>query len=229
MSKKWYEKIGRPLGLLNGWGMDEEYLSAATWMAGGRCILLDYDAAHLFRSRPSFNTDGYDAILRMLNRARFFDLLPAPKAETEQMEIALNLNLMFHNGNFQSAYAKDKERKEVKEAVALWHTWDWTKLEPWIDRAPAPLAIRQEAAVRRRTPVQIEGIRGTSTSILPGIPTTQMRSMFICPQCGGSGTFRQRHTETVGAEIRQYGRCKACHRGGIKITRDSFEKIHWNG
>jgi glycosyltransferase involved in cell wall biosynthesis len=222
MTVKHYKAIGEPLALLTGWGMDEEYLSAATWLSGGRCHLLPYDAAHLFRAKPSFNTARYDAVLRLVNRARFVFMLPAPEADLSAMETALNLNLMFHDSDFADFSAKDGQRKEVQDAIKLWKTWDWTLLNPWIDRRATPLPARMEAAVKRRTPDLIP--RSSSTA-----PRVQVRDVFQCPQCGSMKSFRVRCTEKRITEERRYGRCRTCHHPGVIVCRDGFERLTWNG
>ena len=132
--KKWYKEIGSPLQLLTGWGMDEEYLSAASWLAGGRCILLDYEAAHLFREKPAFEIAPQDVIDRWLNRLRFLGLLPIPNTLRAQVMEWLEANTVFSGSEITLPREEDMRRHEVKEAMALWQSWDYTKLAAWVDQ-----------------------------------------------------------------------------------------------
>ena len=55
ITRQWYETIGNPLAILEAWGGDEEILSAASWLMGGRCYLLPPICKHIWaapRLRP---------------------------------------------------------------------------------------------------------------------------------------------------------------------------------
>jgi glycosyltransferase involved in cell wall biosynthesis/predicted RNA-binding Zn-ribbon protein involved in translation (DUF1610 family) len=217
--KSHYHSIGAPLQLLTGWGMDEEYLSSATWLSGGRVILLNYDAGHLFRARPSFTTGKMDAFYRQLNRVRYAELLPANEKDKKAMNIALALNSISADRSFDALVESDMGRDQVKRALDLWLKWDWTRLEKWIDRQQQPLNKRIEDGQRRRT-IPITTSR---------IPLVQMRGVFYCPQCGRINTFRIDRTIKTATHDARYGRCGHCGLHGVKVHQNNFERINWRG
>lgn len=222
--REWYKTLGEPLQLLTGWGMDEEYLSAASWLAGGRCVLLEYDAGHLFRDSPSFQTGRNDAMLRLANRMRFIDLLPAPDKTREELSCWLSLNTLAADFGYCEMYKQDAQRKEVIEASKIWAEWDWSKLEPFIDLVAKPLGDRQ-AESRRRRPQLSTSIIATQVKAA----MVQMRRVFYCPSCGKINTFRvDRTSKGIEKDVR-YGRCGNCGLRGSKTSRDGFERINWRG
>jgi len=133
-SKKWYKAIGEPLALLRGWGMDEEYLSAATWFAGGRVVLLDYEAAHFFKNKKS--GDVPEAVKRqfLINQLLFLNLLPLPEADRKNLQEWLNLNTLLSGHSIEAT-------KTIQTAMTLWKSWEWNKLEPWIDYTTALITM----------------------------------------------------------------------------------------
>jgi hypothetical protein len=55
LRRDWYFQIGSPLAIFEAWGGDEEILSVATWMMGGRVWLLPVTCGHIWaapRARP---------------------------------------------------------------------------------------------------------------------------------------------------------------------------------
>jgi len=56
VTRDWYDTIGRPLAIPRAWGQDEELLSIASWMRGGRCYLLGGPVRHMYgapRAKPA--------------------------------------------------------------------------------------------------------------------------------------------------------------------------------
>lgn len=125
-SKEWYKKIGSPLQVLKEWGMDEEILSAATWLAGGKCALLNYEVAHFFKHKKS--TEIPDSVKHqfLINQLLFLHLLPLPDASRLELETWLRQNPLI-------ATEKIAKTKQIAALRELWHSWDWSKLGRWID------------------------------------------------------------------------------------------------
>lgn len=237
MSRKWYRKLGEPWKVLTGWWGDEEYISAASWLAGGRVCLLDYNAGHLFRQKPSFQTGRLDAINRAINRARLVDLLPAPAEIKDRWRAMQEINLIHSDGDFARAFAADSQRLEVKTLRDLFASWTWQNLEPWIDEQERPLADRQLEAVKRRPRMTSDVLRPKLPSIEQAVARVtaetiqciQIRGVFICPTCRNVNSFRVRHSRQVDGEERRYGKCGHCGRNGVKVNRENTEKIIWQG
>ena len=238
--KTWYKKIGEPLDLLRGWYGDEEYLSIASWLAGGRCVLLDYWASHLFRDTPSFNWTRSDMMYPSVNRARMVDLFPAGPELKEDLRAWLELSFRSSDADFQRAYNADRARPEVLKAKILWKKWaDRVPefMERWVDSEAEDLAAREakRAEARpwktdapqksNRTPVKPV----PSLDVAQTVPRVQRRAYIICKNCGRRNTFRvDRTVRQAGGTVR-YGVCNNinCQTRGVMIDRVDSQVMYW--
>lgn len=224
--RKWYATLGQPLQLLSGWWGDEEYLSAASWLAGGRVVLLDYWAAHLFRDKPAFIWSRAEWMAPLTNRHRLVELLPAPEDEKAGMRAWMQLNPRMCDASYVNAISADMVRPEVMEAQKLWAKWSdrWDILASWTDREATPLDKRLAEGKLRR-PWQDQ----PTTAPQVDVPRVQRRPYIVCLNCGGHNTFIvDRTKKEKGATIR-YGKCKMVHCGirGVMIDRKHDQVMHW--
>lgn len=229
-TKKWYDEIGEPLNLLNGWFGDEEYLSIASWLAGGRCYLLDYWVSHFFRDHPSFQWSRDDWMLPSLNRARLIDLFPADPDLKLDLQAWNLLSVRASDDDFVKLQKKDAKRKEVIAAKELWSSWSDNVqgfLSRWVDESAAPLEerlkMRDEARPWKHT---------TDAPIVAAeapTPRVQSRNYIVCPNCGEYNSLRVDRTVTQGEERRRYGRCGNgnCKIRGVLVNRKDSQIMYW--
>ena len=219
--RTWYKKIGEPLALLSGWWGDEEYLSIASWLAGGRVYLLDYWVTHLFRDNPSFEWTRSDIMAPTINRQRLVDLFPG---DTTAMEEWLALNPRTVDATFQNLYMADKMRPEVIASKKQWSRWEERVadfMDKWVDANAAPLEERLKSREDQR-PWKKEQNQEQ-------IPHTQERKYIKCPNCGQTNSFRVTRTLNVGNDIRRYGKCgnAHCKKRGVMVDRPTGQVMYW--
>jgi len=78
-----YERWGRPLAILRAWGCDEEALSIAAWMTGGRVRLVPGLARHMYqapRGRAPELSDE-EAARVWANRLALLNAIPMPESD----------------------------------------------------------------------------------------------------------------------------------------------------
>lgn len=212
--KSWYKKIGEPLNVLRGWWGDEEYLSLATRLSGGRCVLLDFKAGHLFRDHPAYATTREDILRRTINRHRLVEMLPCPQATRDMMLARFSANAVTMMADYDSAKAEDDKRPEVIAAKKLWRGWfrRWRGLAKWTDQAAAKIPAARYV---------------TNGNDAEPVSRSQVRKEFVCTRCKSHDTFRARTTRRVNGEKRQYGRCCECNLPAVKVKRSGIERILW--
>ena len=87
MTVEHYVNMGQPLSMLRAWGCDEEILSIASWMSGGRVRLIDGIAYHMFaapRTR-SFKMTHEERVSYYANRIAIVNAIPMPDKLQKQM------------------------------------------------------------------------------------------------------------------------------------------------
>jgi len=80
MRRAWYGTIGRPLGILDAWGCDEELLGVCSWLCGGRVYCLDIETRHVHNA-PRINR-SVDTLEIWANRAAVLLSIPGAPSET---------------------------------------------------------------------------------------------------------------------------------------------------
>ena len=227
--RAWYEELGSPLLLLSGWWGDEEYLSIASWLAGGRCYLLDYWASHLFRDQPSFKWERTDWMKPTANRSRLIDLFPCEDGLKAELIAWHSLSLRTADAEYIAHLEADRRRPEVKTSKKLWKTWSENVpvfLEKWVDAEAAPLIDRlemREAARPWKKTTEAPALAA------PVAPRVQSRSYIVCPNCGQRESFRVSRTLRAKGEIRRYGRCANfnCKNRGVMVDREGGQVVYW--
>lgn len=77
--REWYmDGLQRPWQYGTGWGTDEELLSIANWLCGGRNIVTEWEAAHWFREQKQvpYPMDALAAYGQYANRIRMVKMIP---------------------------------------------------------------------------------------------------------------------------------------------------------
>ena len=91
----WYiDGLARPWQYGKGWGVDEEALSLVNWLCGGRNMLLDVEAAHLWRGQAGVPYPSTPQSMAMVwyNRLAFIHMLPLPEEWLEELTLHLKQN-----------------------------------------------------------------------------------------------------------------------------------------
>jgi len=93
-SRAWYEKIGSPWRLGRGWGLDEETLSLATWLMGGRCEQVAAEVAHQYRIQSTlpYRLSAAQSAGVWANRITFLEMLPLPDQDRDELTAWLHQN-----------------------------------------------------------------------------------------------------------------------------------------
>lgn len=87
LTPAFYRAMGQPLAILGAWGGDEEILSAAAWLMGGRCYLLPPTCGHIWaapRLRPP-DIDYRERWEMWANHYAILAALPLSPAENDAM------------------------------------------------------------------------------------------------------------------------------------------------
>lgn len=77
MTRDRYVDMGHPLSMLQAWGCDEEALSIACWMTGGRVCLVDGVARHMYAAPRGWKMSHDEALRIWANRVNLMMALPA--------------------------------------------------------------------------------------------------------------------------------------------------------
>jgi len=96
--KSSYDKIGQPWKLGVAWGLDEETISMAMRLIGGKVELLDYECAHLLKTVSNYNLNKNDYIGVWYNRIRNLYYLPIDIDTAKEMHkiVMNNANARLH-------------------------------------------------------------------------------------------------------------------------------------
>lgn len=112
-SAQWWRYIRGVNGLM-GWGSSEPFMSLKTWMAGGRCELLDdISIGHVFRDNAPYGTPVWCIIY---NKLLLLDLLfPARTAERMRALLAASVHpvvmaeALAHRHKMEQGIAEERE------------------------------------------------------------------------------------------------------------------------
>ncbi len=216
IKRKWYDAIGQPLRILNAWGGDEEILSVATHLMGGKVELLPVTVGHIYAAANKGRVktaDEKDAIRN--NRHAIIDAIPMPDDERQDLHDWLSKS----KGRPGAAYQQSKEVDALRKVLA-------TGKRSWQDlkdaRIVRPLTrAEQDRYLRRDRP---------QPAARPAPPAPEndkaqivVRHDPVCGRCGSVNSFRQiagrRNTGAFGIA---YARCQKCgHKAQMRyIQRD---------
>lgn len=181
--RKWYSEIGQPLRLLKSWGGDEEILSLATWLSGGRCVSLpDQCVAWHHFGRPKdqirYHRNEYDEVA--LNRAQLANLFPFSERERQHLATFLGWHKIPDRSGSEFVEFRELYKDRRKELEAYLSKW----VLGWVD-------WRREARPQLKRPQPLKP-----------------NPVDVCDQCGAVNSFRAYSTDV---ELIRYV-CRGCRR-----------------
>jgi hypothetical protein len=233
-----YHRIGRPWGCSIGWGCDEEFISAGSWLMGGSVRLADFSAGHYVREHAPW-PDHSDGVYTLVNRARYHRALPIPEFDRMTYDAWLEAcPLSMHEG-YITAAAGDARREEVKDLCKLWSKGDWTRMLPWIDRGLEPLVVSDAAKAERMKKWTMPPIITPPTELqyplvpvapIPIVPNVVVRDRIRCPNCFSYDSLKVRETRTIDAGTlrRLYCSNPGCPKKAHSITNGNSVTLVWH-
>jgi hypothetical protein len=226
----WYLQMGQPLGVMQGWGMEEEMLSLGSWIMGGRVVLADIKAAHLMKRPIKPPIEGQSGKI-WRNRFRIVNVVPVGDPMRRELNDYLWQNPVSLSTAFVESVSRDAMRPEVIELKTLWqaHEAGWhAYAERFLNvqtrrgadhphQAAAPLSQKYD-------------IPQTDTRPDAGNSRYQCIGLPRCPR-GHVDTAKVYKTihETNG-NTRRYGRCsvKGCHEKFVATDHGEQRQIRWS-
>lgn len=137
-TKTHYEKMGRPLAILRGWGCDEELLSIASYMVGGRVRLMMPIARHMYaapRKSPVGLSDA-DVLHVWANRMAMLRAIPM-KPETRDRLAEFLRKTDYANRHWiemlDDVARRNEDIRRMYHALAMPVTAFETYIEKWCD------------------------------------------------------------------------------------------------
>lgn len=205
--RKWYDEMAQPWAAGTGWGLDEEMLSAGSWLCGGDVRLMPnaIHAWHQFRDRPAYEPD-HDHILRIwINRFRYLHMLPMPEAErADAIEWQARSAMPVLVPDFMQQVEMDLQRIECKRIKERWESGRWQEfVERWVDNIGVP----KKASV----PEKVD-----APDVITTLPPKQVfyRQREKCNLCDALDSFRVKSTQGN----RQYLRCQHCGNTAVRVN-----------
>jgi hypothetical protein len=238
--KGWYAQMGQPLGVLQGWGCDEEMLSLGSWLMGGRVVLADIRAAHLMQKPGRYAPEPGQHGRVWRNRFRLINLLPMSDFMRRDLNEWLCLNPIAMSSAFVEAVGHDAQRPEVMALKSLWaaHAPAWEAYrERFVNHVTR---IAQAGANEALKPEQVKAVHvyDTAAPRLQDIPqgdprpiratNCQVLDLPICPRCKAVDDLRVTRTRQQKAGcVSREGMCRKC-KTPFKATDIGAErKITW--
>jgi hypothetical protein len=223
MAADWYQEIGAPLRLLHSWGSDEEYMSAATWFAGGRVGVSGAGAAaHLYRNAGVAEPGPALQAGIWANRIGLLRMLPLSAARLAELEDWTRQSAVFNSPQLSAAIAGRLEAAaplldNIRDRLAG-HGRD---PEEWLAQARnyTTCDVKLSQVRATRPPAPPPGLIIPAAATTPAEPPqVVLRQVERCDRCDQVNPFRiDRSMRRVGdaAEV-GYARCSRCgHRAKI--------------
>jgi hypothetical protein len=213
-SREWYLKgLARPWCLGTGWGCDEELLSVANWLCGGRNRVINTRAWHLFRDAKDIPWAQSAATIagRMANRMRMVLMLPMPPAWKRQLLEPLEREA---RATMQQDRVEALLNRESAEVYCDFLAGQRRTFQEWRNLFCCEKDPRTSAGgdVRHR-PGYVNPSPATTTA------APRSAKGFVgearCPHCGGTVGHRKLHD--YGANARWL--CGSCQRPFIQFAR----------
>lgn len=201
--RSWYNAIGKPLSILRAWGGDEEILSLATWVMGGKVYLQNAVAGHIYAAKNKGRiktADEQDAI--WANRYAIVDALPMPKMVRNDLRRWLASSNRLY-AKIPQMNAETIELARVLESGP--RKFDWLVNNGIITGY-------EEPADKSYTPPMSP--EGDKAQII-------IRKADVCNRCGALDSFVQTKGRSYTASFgMSYARCSRCgHKGHLRVVR----------
>jgi hypothetical protein len=150
MKRNWYRAMGRPLAVLGAWGGDEEILSLASWLAGGRCYLLPVICGHIWaapRERPGGNAISVNEWRQIwANQYAIMECIADIVPEPERGELIAFLDRGNNRNEIMREIAGSREKEIMRVRNALntaldgdVNAWDRLKMQNIIRPVTPPV------------------------------------------------------------------------------------------
>jgi hypothetical protein len=227
-TRELYDRMGRPLEILQAWGGDEELLSLGAWLVGDGCRMVDATARHIYAAP---RLDGRVATERDLlgvwaNRRAIIDALPMPEAERAELLDYMRINAWYAPRMDAIMRRSDRVRDQcerVRDALGSGGR-SWEDIMGEIIGKPAPKKGRtsktKRAATKRPKKVVASKAETTTTTTAMRRPRANYGSAENrrrCHSCG-SGDSDVTSVRHVGRMTIRYRRCLDC--GRRRVTQE---------
>jgi len=197
-TRAWYERIGRPLSILEAWGQDEEILSLATHLMGGRVFLLPVIVGHIYMAAHAGRMKTADeSALIWSNRYAVLDALPMPAEERAELRAWMKRTARIGNetGDHFTEERATAIRKLHDRLASGPRTWGQLKA----DGIVRPLTDAEQARCLDSTTLRDDARRGARASLHEPMPPRPVQ----CPLCDRTQFQRVPRSE--------YVRCLYCN------------------
>lgn len=192
MRREWYIEIGQPLRLLEAWGGDEELLSLASWMSGGRCYCLPIEVGHIYAA-PRIRREPSDDEKAKIwsNRYAILDAIPMPKETRADLKEWLGKNRL----SVRSLVEENHKRQQkialnIRKSLARKNGLSW---EQMVEQG----IICEEYNNNRRKPDLMKGDKARN-QVVPQLPPPAQAARAtviprpkpkasVCPLCDWAG------------------------------------------
>lgn len=219
--KERYLEIGDPWKILDEWGGDEEILSLANWLCGGRIYCLPVIAGHIFSATRINRTDSPEHNYRRIaSRFAILESLPIPDAERGELSAWLMqksrpyphiwsyitpdrhadcIALQRQIASFGISWQSLKDRKIVRPLNA-----EEEKEAMGFNRRPRPETINAPVKLETRKPMPLPKREPFE------YPLPVSRPLILCERCDKSCWERAQG-------FQGYQRCRNCgHKQRVK-------------
>lgn len=225
-----YKQMGCPLAILRAWGGDEELLSIASWMTGGRVHLIPGTAYHMFAApRAKYAPLMFHEELQIwANRLAMLTAIPMADTTKSRLLTWLKRNLFIkqHPGPINAAVEKrmaDIERlhEALDGGVMTFEQYieQWGRKTKPDQTEEAYMAKAAKADRQRRTPAKAK------PATKPRTCTNNIRVMergTPCPHCGH--LFDHRTTNSYPNKNRRVI-CGGCERPFIIFRKPGQDDL----
>jgi hypothetical protein len=145
-SREWYEHIGAPWRLGQGWGMDEETLAACTQLMGGRVELAPVEVAHRARAQADlpYALTHRQAAGVWANRLAIVEMLPMAADDRHELTTWLNRNAIMAVAQTICPIAEAHKLRELLAGGPLsWSDWKSRYINPTAEAPPGEAEMRK--------------------------------------------------------------------------------------
>ena len=219
MRREWYDEIGQPLNILAAWGGDEEILSIATHVMGGKIRLMPIICGHVYMATHTgriVTADEHDRIWS--NRFAVVDVLPATKKQKKELLAWLRQTRRI-SGDLSHCFPAERQQA-IKQLAAVLRRGKctWSDL---IKRGNARCLTDEEQVKCLGSVIKRDDEKRAAPPSAPGNDKTQIvvRPVETCARCNAQNSFvkiaGQRHFASFSLA---YARCVRCgHKAQIRV------------
>jgi hypothetical protein len=211
LTKTAYERMGRPLGMLRAWGCDEELLSIACWMTGGKVRLVDGVASHMYAApRVGGREILIDEIVRVwANREAMLQAIPMHEKERDEYRAWMERSVVVQKNKAAILMDAKKRKQDIYRLCAALSggsmTWEQYRRK-WINKEPTEGMVKQKKTAEKPKKQNVPNL------------TTQMHGVK-CPHCHVMHDPKQLTVTHTYANKNRRHICEACEKPFISIYK----------